>query len=116
MLTYTIPNLDDVCVPSGNGTYVASVGNPSNNYTCGAAAALVAYLCADLHISALSCPASGRTLAAARVASPLQQVCARSQHAEVTSFSQRDLHGVPPPDRALCALQWEGRCIQRRSG
>ena len=44
MLTYTIPNLDDVCVPSGNGTYVAQVGNPSNNYTCGAHAAPAARL------------------------------------------------------------------------
>jgi hypothetical protein len=40
VLTYTIPNLDDVCVPTGNGSYVASVGNPSNNYTCGADAVL----------------------------------------------------------------------------
>ncbi len=39
VLTYSIPNVSDVCVLEPNGTYVAQLGNPSNNYTCGAATA-----------------------------------------------------------------------------
>ena len=44
VLTYSVPNVSDVCVPAGNGTYVAQLGNPSNNYTCGARLAHAALL------------------------------------------------------------------------
>ena len=49
VLTYSVPNTSDVCVPQSNGTYVAELGNPSNNYTCGADAA---QCCSILHASA----------------------------------------------------------------